>query len=164
MLIKPLKILAAAVVIAGTALALTPSAAMDLALPGILFGAVGTAGPRCTSTRRIIVPASKLDELVRRLRSAYGSIAVGDPREPGRRHRADRRDAGYLLPSTFFSSAATPADALPKPRAWNRLHNLVAGGRGRGRPVRAAGATWNSRTNAPCFVKTWTLLARRSTT
>ncbi len=63
------------------AIVVTPSANMELALPAILFGAVGTAGQRCTSTRRIIVHASKHDELVRRLRSAYGGISIGDPRD-----------------------------------------------------------------------------------
>ena len=65
------------------AIIVTPSADMELALPAILFGAVGTAGQRCTSTRRIIVHASKHDELVRRLCSAYEGIAVGDPRDTG---------------------------------------------------------------------------------
>ncbi len=61
------------------AIIVTPNANMDLALPAILFGAVGTAGQRCTSTRRIIVHASRHDELVRRLCGAYESIAIGDP-------------------------------------------------------------------------------------
>ncbi len=56
---------------------------MDLTLPAILFGAVGTAGQRCTSTRRIIVHASKRDELLRRLGAAYEGIAIGDPRDSG---------------------------------------------------------------------------------
>ncbi len=62
------------------AIIVTPSANMELALPAILFGAVGTAGQRCTSTRRIIVHASRREELVRRLRSAYGGVTIGDPR------------------------------------------------------------------------------------
>ena len=47
------------------AIIVTPSANMDLVLPAILFGAVGTAGQRCTSTRRIIVHASMKEELLR---------------------------------------------------------------------------------------------------
>jgi len=62
------------------AIIVTPHANMDLVLPAILFGAVGTAGQRCTSTRRIIVHTSVRDELVRRLCSAYASIQIGDPR------------------------------------------------------------------------------------
>jgi len=61
------------------AIIVTPSANMDLVLPAILFGAVGTAGQRCTSTRRIIVHAAMKDELLRRLIPAYESIRLGDP-------------------------------------------------------------------------------------
>ena len=62
------------------AIIVTPHANLDLALPAILFGAVGTAGQRCTSTRRIIVHESIKDELVRRLCAAYEDIRIGDPR------------------------------------------------------------------------------------
>lgn len=61
------------------AIIVTPSANMDLVLPAILFGAVGTAGQRCTSTRRIIVHASVKEELLRRLIPAYESIRIGNP-------------------------------------------------------------------------------------
>jgi aldehyde dehydrogenase (NAD+) len=60
-----------------------PSADLDLVVRGVLFSAVGTAGQRCTSLRRLIVHESIADELVDRLASAYASIPVGDPREPG---------------------------------------------------------------------------------
>jgi aldehyde dehydrogenase (NAD+) len=63
------------------AVIVTPSADLDLALPAILFGAVGTAGQRCTSTRRIIVHESVRQELVDRLVRAYKDINIGDPRE-----------------------------------------------------------------------------------
>jgi len=61
------------------AIIVTPSANMDLVLPAILFGAVGTAGQRCTSTRRIIVHASMKEELLGRLIPAYESIPIGNP-------------------------------------------------------------------------------------
>jgi aldehyde dehydrogenase (NAD+) len=61
------------------AIVVTPHANMDLVLPTILFGAVGTSGQRCTSTRRIIVHASMKDELLRRLIPAYESIRIGNP-------------------------------------------------------------------------------------
>jgi len=64
------------------AIVVTPHANMDLVLPAILFGAVGTAGQRCTSTRRIIVHESLKDELVDRLARAYADIPIGDPRDP----------------------------------------------------------------------------------
>ncbi len=64
------------------AIVVTPSANMDMALRAILFGAVGTAGQRCTSTRRIIVHEAVKRELVNRLTTAYADISIGDPRSP----------------------------------------------------------------------------------
>ncbi|HSG08034.1 MAG TPA: aldehyde dehydrogenase family protein [Longimicrobiales bacterium] len=61
------------------AIIVTPHANMDLVLPAILFGAVGTAGQRCTSTRRIIAHASLRDTLVERLVKAYQSVPIGNP-------------------------------------------------------------------------------------
>lgn len=55
---------------------------LDLALPAILFGAVGTAGQRCTSTRRVLVHERIADELERRLIGAYAGIRIGDPKDP----------------------------------------------------------------------------------
>jgi aldehyde dehydrogenase (NAD+) len=55
------------------------SANLDLAVPAIVFGAVGTAGQRCTSTRRVLVHESRLAELERRLVAAYGQVRIGDP-------------------------------------------------------------------------------------
>jgi aldehyde dehydrogenase (NAD+) len=63
------------------AIIVTPHANLDLALPAILFGSVGTAGQRCTSTRRIIVHESVKDELLRRLTRAYADVRIGDPRD-----------------------------------------------------------------------------------
>ncbi len=61
------------------AIIVTPSANLDLALPGIVVGSVGTAGQRCTSTRRIIVHRSVRDELVSRLVKAYEGVRIGNP-------------------------------------------------------------------------------------
>ncbi len=55
------------------------TANLDLAVPGIVFGAVGTAGQRCTSTRRVLVHRSRAAELERRLIAAYGQVRIGDP-------------------------------------------------------------------------------------
>ncbi len=60
-----------------------PSADLDLALRGIAFAAMGTAGQRCTTLRRLFVHESVYDALVPRLKAAYGSVRVGDPRETG---------------------------------------------------------------------------------
>ncbi|RMB07811.1 L-piperidine-6-carboxylate dehydrogenase [Eilatimonas milleporae] len=61
------------------AIIVTDSADLDLAVPAIVFGAVGTAGQRCTSTRRIIVHESLKETLVARLKKAYAQIRIGDP-------------------------------------------------------------------------------------
>ena len=60
-----------------------PSADLDLALRGIAFAAMGTAGQRCTTLRRLFVHDSVYDALVPRLIKAYASVRVGDPREDG---------------------------------------------------------------------------------
>ena len=60
-----------------------PSADLDLAVRGITFSAVGTAGQRCTSLRRLIVHTSVRDELVDRLAGAYRSVPIGDPMADG---------------------------------------------------------------------------------
>lgn len=52
---------------------------LDLAVPSIVFGAVGTAGQRCTSTRRVFVHESRSKELEQRLLRAYSQIRIGDP-------------------------------------------------------------------------------------
>ena len=61
----------------------SPSADLDLALRAIAFAAMGTAGQRCTSLRRLIVHTSVYDTLVPKLQKVYGSIAVGNPVETG---------------------------------------------------------------------------------
>lgn len=51
----------------------------DLAIPAIVFGAVGTAGQRCTSTRRLFVHEAIYDQTVETLVNAYGQVRIGDP-------------------------------------------------------------------------------------
>ncbi|HKU87896.1 MAG TPA: aldehyde dehydrogenase family protein [Casimicrobiaceae bacterium] len=55
---------------------------LDLVIPAVVFGAVGTAGQRCTTTRRLIVHRSRHDEVVARLASAYRQVPIGDPLDP----------------------------------------------------------------------------------
>jgi len=55
---------------------------MDLVVPAIVFGSVGTAGQRCTTTRRILVHRSRMAELKDRLVAAYGQVRIGDPLDP----------------------------------------------------------------------------------
>jgi len=65
------------------AIIVTPSADLDLAVRGILFGAYGTAGQRCTTTRRVIAHSSIHDELVNRLDKARAQLKIGNPMEAG---------------------------------------------------------------------------------
>jgi aldehyde dehydrogenase (NAD+) len=65
------------------AMIVTPSADLDLAVRAIVFAAVGTAGQRCTSLRRLIVHSSVAGELTTRLEKAYKSLPIGDPTKEG---------------------------------------------------------------------------------
>jgi aldehyde dehydrogenase (NAD+) len=60
-----------------------PSADLDLTVRGVAFSAMGTAGQRCTTLRRLFVHESVYDDLVGRLKRAYRSVKIGDPREAG---------------------------------------------------------------------------------
>jgi aldehyde dehydrogenase (NAD+) len=60
-----------------------PSADLDLSLRAIAFAAMGTTGQRCTTLRRLFVHESVYDALLPRLKAAYGSVPVGDPRQEG---------------------------------------------------------------------------------
>lgn len=55
------------------------SAKLELAIPAIVFGAIGTAGQRCTSTRRLFVHQSIYTKVIDKLRNAYAQITIGDP-------------------------------------------------------------------------------------
>lgn len=61
------------------AIIIASSADLDLAFQGVLFGAVGTCGQRCTSTRRIFVHESIYDQFVPRLKQAYEGLVIGNP-------------------------------------------------------------------------------------
>jgi aldehyde dehydrogenase (NAD+) len=66
-----------------SAMIVAPTADLDLAVRAIVFSAVGTSGQRCTTLRRLIVHHSRRKELLERLKKAYGSLSIGDPREAG---------------------------------------------------------------------------------
>jgi len=61
------------------AIIVTPSADLDVVLTGALFGAVGTCGQRCTSTRRLIIHESIFDDVKNKLTSAYKQVKIGNP-------------------------------------------------------------------------------------
>jgi aldehyde dehydrogenase (NAD+) len=94
-----------------------PSADLDLALPGIVFAAAGTAGQRCTTLRRLIVHRDIADELVDRLVAAYAKLPIGDP-----------FDEGTLVGPLITTAAVdTMAQALEKAEADGG--EILAGGR-----------------------------------
>jgi aldehyde dehydrogenase (NAD+) len=64
------------------AIIVAEDANLDLAVRAILFGAVGTAGQRCTTTRRIIAQKKIIEELTARLTEAYAQVRIGDPLDP----------------------------------------------------------------------------------
>jgi aldehyde dehydrogenase (NAD+) len=61
------------------AIIMTPDADLKIAVPAVVFGAVGTAGQRCTSTRRLIIHESIYDKVKEVLLKAYSSLRIGDP-------------------------------------------------------------------------------------
>ncbi|MDQ8028703.1 MAG: aldehyde dehydrogenase family protein, partial [Brevundimonas sp.] len=65
------------------AMVVTPSADLDMAVRAVAFSAVGTAGQRCTTLRRLLVHESVADKLIGRLKKAYETLPIGDPREAG---------------------------------------------------------------------------------
>lgn len=79
------------------AIVVTPSADLDLAVRGILFGAIGTAGQRCTTTRRVIAHEQIADELLARLQKAYASARIGNPLD-------DRTLVGPLIDRRSFDA------------------------------------------------------------
>jgi len=104
------------------AIIVAEDADLDLATRAILFGAVGTAGQRCTTTRRIIAQSKVVDELAARLVKAYEQVKIGDPLEPGTL-------MGPLVDEDAVKTMMTVLDALPKQGG-----KIAAGGRKLDRP------------------------------
>jgi aldehyde dehydrogenase (NAD+) len=92
------------------------SADLNMAVPAIVFGAVGTAGQRCTSTRRLIVHHSIFDKLGELLANAYGQVRVGDPLDPD------------VLMGPLIDDVATNAFTEAVARAQQEGGTLVYGG------------------------------------
>ena len=58
---------------------ITPDADLDIAMVAVVFGAVGTAGQRCTTTRRLIIHESLYDEVKKRIKKVYAQLSIGNP-------------------------------------------------------------------------------------
>ncbi len=99
------------------AVIVAPSADLDLAFQGILFGAVGTCGQRCTSTRRLFVHDSVYGELIPRLKTAYAGLSIGNPLD-------DKTLVGPLIDEQSYLSME---DALNKAQIEGGV--ITGGGR-----------------------------------
>lgn len=84
----------------------TPSADVGIAITGVLFGAVGTAGQRCTSTRRVFLHKSIAADFRDKLVKAYGQVKVGDPLD-AKNHMGPLIDEGAV---TMFQNAVQAAE------------------------------------------------------
>jgi aldehyde dehydrogenase (NAD+) len=114
------------------------SADLALTVPAIVFGAVGTAGQRCTSTRRVLVHEAILPELERRLKSAYAQVAIGDPQQ-----------AGTLMGPLISEAAVARYEAVVN-TARAAGAELVCGGRRRAGPGHFVEPTiFRARNDAP---------------
>ena len=98
------------------AMILTPSANLELALPAITFAAVGTAGQRCTSLRRLIAHTSVKDTIVDRLAKVYSQLKIGNPTEEG-----------TLIGPLIDQAAADAMDATLR-KAQQQGGKLICGG------------------------------------
>ena len=98
------------------AIIVAEDADLEMATRAILFGAVGTAGQRCTTTRRIIAQNKIIEELTTRLMRAYGQVKIGDPLEPGTL-------MGPLVDGDAVKTMLSVLEALPKQGG-----KVVAGG------------------------------------
>lgn len=87
------------------AVIVTPSADMDIAIRSVYFGAIGTAGQRCTSTRRVIIHESIYPAFVERLKTAYGKTRLGDPID-------DENLMGPLVDSNAVDAMMTALDTI----------------------------------------------------
>ena len=98
------------------AMIVTPSADLDMAVRAIAFSAVGTCGQRCTTLRRLLVHESVADTLIVRLKTAYETLPVGDP-----------RDSGTLVGPLIDADAARAFDAALE-QAVAQGGEVVSGG------------------------------------
>lgn len=100
------------------AIIITPSADRNLVLTGALFGAVGTAGQRCTTTRRLIIHESIYDSIKAQLAKAYGQLRIGNPLD-------ERNHVGPLIDQSAVENYLSAIEQVKQQGG----HFVVAGGR-----------------------------------
>ena len=89
------------------AIIVTPSADTNVVLTGTLFGTVGTAGQRCTSTRRLIVHESLFDEVKEKMTKAYGQLRIGNPLD-------ENNHVGQLIDKDAVNNYLNAIEAVQK--------------------------------------------------
>jgi len=116
------------------AIIVAPSADLELAVRGILFGAYGTAGQRCTTTRRVIIHESIHDDLLARLDRIRASLSIGSPLDPATlvgplidRAAFDAMQAALVSAGEQGGSVSGGERALAQryPEAWYAVPALV---------------------------------------
>ena len=118
------------------AVLVTPSADLKLAARAILFGAMGTAGQRCTTTRRLIAHESIVTKLTRMLEEAWGQVRIGNPLDP----------ATLMGPLIDYSAVEAYGSAIDA--AKKHGGRVLAGGK------RLAGAAFaNGHYVTPCLIE-----------
>lgn len=98
----------------------TPTADLDLTLRGVAFAAMGTAGQRCTSLRRLFVHESVYERFVPRLKRAYDSVTVGNPLEPGNLVGPLIDGLAYESMRKALEAAKAAGGAVPRGRPRHR--------------------------------------------
>lgn len=111
------------------AIIIAPSADLKMVVPGAVFGAVGTAGQRCTSTRRLIIHESVYDKIRDAVTNAYKQLRIGDPLDQANHvgplidtdavnaylasiDAAKKREEKCLLKAVFSTELVTSQDAM----------------------------------------------------
>jgi aldehyde dehydrogenase (NAD+) len=86
---------------------ITPDADLKLAIPAVVFGSVGTAGQRCTTTRRLIIHESMFEKVKEALVKAYGTVKIGDP-------LSEKNHMGPLVDKTAVDTMQKALEQLKK--------------------------------------------------
>jgi len=89
------------------AVIITPSADLKMVIPGVVFGAIGTAGQRCTSTRRLIIHESVYDNVKEVIVNAYKQVKIGNPLD----------ESNHMGPLIDKETVAVYLDAIKKVKA-----------------------------------------------
>ena len=105
------------------AIIITPSADLNIVTVGAVFGAVGTAGQRCTSTRRLIIHESVYDEVKKKLVKAYGQLKIGNPLDK-------KNHVGPLIDQVAVKMYLAAIEAVQKEGAKVILEGGVLKGKG----------------------------------